>query len=67
MEVIYISESIPVNDGNPQSHKRTVGDAEMTVHNVEPTFKTKEAQNKEKEEIAHTLYRIFSKYNGICP
>lgn len=62
MEVIHISESVPVNDSNTHSYRRTVGDTEITVHNVEPTFKSKEAQNKEKEEIAHTLYRIFSKY-----
>lgn len=63
MEVIHISESIPENDSNTQSYKRTVGDREITVHNVRPTFKSNGAQGKAKEEIANTLYRIFSKYD----
>ena len=62
MEVIHISESIPANDSATQSYRRTVGDSEIIVHNVKPTFRSKEAQDKEKEKISNILYQIFSKY-----
>lgn len=51
-----------MNDCTPESFKRTVGDTEMTVHNVRPVFNSKEALEREKKEISDTLYRIFSKY-----
>ena len=66
LEVISISGLIPVNDSMPESYKRTVGNTEMTVHNVRPVFNSKEALDKEKKEISDTLYRIISKYEKSC-
>lgn len=55
--------SLPVYDGRTESRKATAGDTQMTVHNIRPVFQSEEAQEKVKKEIAHILYRIFSKYD----
>lgn len=58
-----ISGLIPVNDSVIPGSKGTVADTEITVHNVNPEFKTTDAYQAKKKEIAETLYRIFAKYD----
>ena len=55
-------ESVPVKDTEALKQPRTVTEREMTVHNIDPSFPSKEARDSKKKEIIKTLYSVFSKY-----
>lgn len=63
MEVISISNLIPISNRKLESRNRTADNTKMTIHNIDPEFKSKEALDKKKQEISNILYQIFAKYD----
>ena len=55
-------ESVPVKVNEDLKQSRTVTEREMTVHNMDPSFPSKEERDAKKREISKTLYNVFSKY-----